>query len=104
MAHYEKPDRWVIVELDGGNYKVFASNKDSWRMNSGIASVVESDTGYDFFGHSGSLYHCRKGCYGTTLYGAQRLGFILESIKEEGFGYMKLLEDQDWSEFFKDKL
>jgi hypothetical protein len=38
-------------------------------MNSGIVSVIEDETHYDFYGSSGSIYRCNKEMYGTTAYG-----------------------------------
>ena len=65
------PDNWVIihfVEPDSGEkvYKVLAGwsggylGSDNWRINSGIASVEDGGDYYDFVGHSGTVYRCRK--------------------------------------------
>lgn len=109
-TRHETPDRWLIVELDGGNYKVFGTwhggyvAGNSWRMNSGIVRVDEDKEAYHFVGHSGSVYHCRKGSYGTTEYGNQVLEGILGIVKKRGFGYMIPLEDQNWVDFFQKNL
>jgi hypothetical protein len=42
---------------------------DSWRMNSGIASMIEEDDHYLFIGSSGSTYACHKDMYGANVYG-----------------------------------
>lgn len=68
----ETPDSWKIVKFTspqhGSVYKVLAgwyggyANGDAWRLNSGIVSVTETETHYDFLGDSGSIYHCAKVC------------------------------------------
>lgn len=71
------PDRWVVVKFihdDQVTLKVFAgwvggfTTGDSWRLNSGIVRTVETDDAYEFYGHSGSVYICKKSRYGMSLY------------------------------------
>ena len=71
------PDRWVIVKYTHPKrkpeYKVLGgwsggyTTGDSWRMNSGITSMKETETAYEFTGYSGSVYVCRKGGYGMNM-------------------------------------
>lgn len=76
MSYYN-PDRWMIVKIGGEDphYRVFASwsggylSGDSWRMNSGITSMIEEDDHYLFIGSSGSTYACHKDMYGANTYG-----------------------------------
>lgn len=64
------PDKWVILKINDNLYKVLAGwsggylDGDSWRINSGISKVEETDTYYDFIGESGSIYRCNKSSYG----------------------------------------
>lgn len=61
------PDRWVVVKITtekhGTVYKLLAgwyggfAGSDSWRMNSGIASIKQlNDSQYEVIGYSGSSY------------------------------------------------
>lgn len=58
------PDKWVILELPDGLYKVLAGwyggylGCNRWRINSGIKAVYYEDGYYIFEGFSGSLYKC----------------------------------------------
>lgn len=72
------PDKWVIIktDVDGLHYRVLASwyggytSSDSWRMSSGITSIVETETDYEITNESGSVYYCKKirlGMSGHTL-------------------------------------
>lgn len=68
----EVPDAWTILKFSGDGvvggpmYKVLAgwyggyTGSDSWRLNSGISRVEESNECYFFHGHSGSVYQCYK--------------------------------------------
>jgi len=84
-----KPDGWAILEQkqpDGRKeYFVFGSWSggylygDSWRANSGIKSVEETDDSYLFHGYSGSVYTCFKHSEGRIS--AYNLG-VLNSLAE----------------------
>jgi len=87
MSQYT-PDRWMIVKIDHKDtvhYRVFAcwyggyAGSDSWKLNSGITSVVLEDDCYHFTGSSGSIYKCHKDCYGANMYGR---GVLTNLIKE----------------------
>jgi len=64
------PDGWAILEQEQPDkrkeYFVFGSWSgsylygDSWRANSGIKNVEETDDSYLFHGYSGSVYRCSK--------------------------------------------
>lgn len=83
------PDKWVIIKINGAEnlYKVagFWSggylDGDSYRINSGIEKIKEIDDAYEFYGYSGSKYICKKGAYGTNVYGA----YILSDPIDKGF-------------------
>jgi len=88
------PDRWLVIEVIKGElYKVFGTWSgsylygDSWRLNSGIVDVVDTDEAFIFIGNSGSEYFCRKGRYGTTAYGSE---FLSEEMRV-------MPEDTDWA-------
>lgn len=66
-----QPDNWIILKIlkedvEGHYYKVLAGwsggylDGDSWRMNSGIDKIEQTDTYYNFIGYSGSVYRCTK--------------------------------------------
>ena len=72
MSNFYRPDNWVVIKLDDGNdphYRVLAGwsggylDGNSWRMNSGITEVEETDNYYYFSGSSGSTYRCGKSSY-----------------------------------------
>ena len=66
-----RPNNWVIIKMksDNPHYRVLGgwsggySDGDSWRMNSGITKVSETENYYYFGGSSGSEYCCHKGSY-----------------------------------------
>ena len=107
----ETPDKWVVVKLTAKSstepiYKVFATwyggylDGDSWKMNSGIKSVVEDKDNYLFHGYSGSVYVCHKGsnCYGTNSYSNSILNNTITRINEADIGTLEILEnDTDWT-------
>jgi hypothetical protein len=76
MSNYY-PDKWVIVKFTtptetyykclGGWFGGFAWG-DSWRMNSGIDYIKETDDSYEVYGHSGSMYDCVKVREGMSFY------------------------------------
>lgn len=70
------PDKWVIIKtnIGGLHYRVLASwyggytSSDSWRMSSGIASILETDLNYEITNDSGSSYICEKTQIGMSSY------------------------------------
>lgn len=90
MSEYT-PDRWLLLKITNdkneSHYRVFATwhggylGSDSWQMNSGITKVTENTDYYFFEGASGSLYVCRKGSYGSTVYGEN---VLFEYIEKAG--------------------
>lgn len=91
------PDKWVILKIKD-TYKVFAMWSggylagDSWRTNSGIESVEETDNAFLFKGYSGSIYECRKSGYGCNCYGAA----LLDGWKKELDDFEIMSENTDW--------
>ena len=98
------PDKWLVLKFitpDETFYKLFAcwaggyTHGDSWKLNSGITSVVAKGNTIEFLGNSGSIYSC-KFCYdeqneicnfdlqGTTGYGAIVLSGLIESASAIG--------------------
>lgn len=100
------PDRWVVISIfgDDPHHRVFGSwvggylTGDSWRMNSGIVGVTEDNKFYHFNGHSGSVYHCRKGSYGFTSYGFGVLNRYIKLCDVDGMrtGIEVMKENTDW--------
>ena len=103
MSEYT-PDKWLIVKITDTNkneshYRVFACwyggylGSDSWKMNSGITKVTEAGDYYFFEGSSGSVYNCRKDCYGANGYGSNVLSGLIKRGAEEGTLIAVLDED-----------
>lgn len=106
MEITEVPERWVVVSIPDGHFKVIGTwaesylSGDRWRINSGVVDVHHDDDYYYFVGHSGSCYRCHKKAYGfASSYGEN----IVEMIIMLGEGKIKLLEDRDnWNELKQD--
>jgi hypothetical protein len=96
----ETPHGWVILKIKSKNeppiYKVFASwrggylDGNSWKINSGIKSVEETNTHFVFHGYSGSEYHCDKKYYGHCTGYA---GGVLSVMIERASKYECLIEE-----------
>jgi len=103
MSDYT-PDRWVVVKITTDKetlYKVFAcwyggyAGSDSWQMNSGIVKVELVDNYYEFYGYSGSVYHCHKNSYGTNGYG----GSVLQNFIDKADYKIEIMpENTNWRE------
>ena len=97
------PDKWLVVKITGNDlppvYKVFACwygdylGSDSWKLNSGITKVTETNEYFFFEGSSGSTYKCRKGMYGYTSYGASILNDMIDRAAEKDVA-IKVLPDE----------
>jgi hypothetical protein len=112
MSDYH-PDKWVVVKITGPEiklYKVFAcwyggyAGSDSWKLNSGITRATFQNGCYEFDGHSGSVYTCRKGAYGTNGYGGGVLGGFIEKSAANGHTIEIMPEDTDWTALDYDPL
>lgn len=93
------PGSWLIVRFrkDGETtYKVLGGwrggylDGDSWRLNSGIASVDEDGDYYLFKGFSGSVYKCHKKSYGATFI----MSFIFDE-EEKNKDIIKVFKNYD---------
>ena len=99
MSSYYNPDKWMIIKITGKDphYRVFGSwyggyaGADSWRMNSGITSMIEEDDHYLFIGSSGSTYACHKDMYGANSYGMS----IAREYEERSDGKLEILDEVD---------
>lgn len=94
----EMPDQWVIVKLQNEeDHRVFAAwnggylDRDSWRLNSGIAEIEADENFYYFTGHSGSCYKCHKKAYGIR--NAYATTILNELIR---VNTAHVLEDTNW--------
>ena len=94
-----KCDNWVIVKSPPKtdlHYRVLVGTSggyldgDSWRLNSGIVLVDESDDYFCFYGSSGSCYQCNKESYAVRMNIAPTLSQL------EDLGWELLDEDTDW--------
>lgn len=88
MSSYH-PDHWSIVQFEHNgktHYKVLADWSGSylygasWKLSSGITSIVEEVNQYVITNHSGSVYYCRKGGDGLGLMGASVLANLQEKF------------------------
>jgi len=109
------PDRWIMLKIVNRAdpeqpplYKVYATWKgsyadaDYWKINSGCASVEETEDHYKFFGHSGSVYQCAKDRYGYAYSGAGDMIIdYIERIEELNYEVSIMLEDTDFSGLFQ---
>lgn len=96
------PDNWSVLHITVGStphYRVIGgwsggyATGDSWRMNSGIVSVKETDTHFIFYGSSGSEYHCHKNSCTIRMNTAN---IIEHYIKQHPDGVTVMPEDTDW--------
>jgi hypothetical protein len=89
------PFRWCLLRVSPDLVKVMGFwvggylYGDSWKLNSGIESVIDGEDAWTFVGFSGSRYVCRKDGYGTTAYG----WLVLRSIDVEP---MDVNEAEEW--------
>lgn len=96
-----RPEKWCLVPVSDDLVKVFGTWSgsyligSSWRINSGIEEVEETDDAYLFTGCSGSVYECRKDMYGSNAYGYA----ILEL---SGLNAMTEEEAKEWIDNAKD--
>lgn len=106
MSNYT-PDRWVVIKITRAEdimYRVFACwhggylGGDSWKLNSGITSVVRENDFYIFSGASGSTYTCHREQYGTNMYGHGVLSNIQEQAAEHGVTIEIMHEDTAFME------
>jgi|AntAceMinimDraft_5_1070358.scaffolds.fasta_scaffold00341_36 hypothetical protein len=96
-----RPDYWVPVKITshfGTVYKILGIWSGSylegswWRLNSGIAEYyIESDY-YNFIGHSGSSYLCKKDHQGLNAYGFGILEYLERKLAETG-ATIEVMED-----------
>lgn len=110
MSNIVKPEGWVVLKMTDTFadacppiYKVFASFRggyldgDSWKLNSGIKSVNETENEYIFYGYSGSEYHCIKNYYGhCSNYAESVLASIIERADKHGYSIIQLPHDYDF--------
>lgn len=96
------PDSWVVLKITTETeviHKVLAGWSggylygDSWRLNSGITLAFVREDSVDFYGNSGSLYHCRKDSYGLRMGTA---GIYNDIVSQFGDAVEMMPEDTDW--------
>lgn len=88
------PDSWVILEFNSADagkvHKVFAGwrggymDGESWKLNSGIVKVTETEKTLDFIGESGSTYRCHKDGFGMSFYMQSILASWVRRLQESG--------------------
>lgn len=99
-----RPDKWIIIKLTshlGTHYRVFASwiggyaKGDSWKLNSGIVRVEDTDDKYYFHGASGSVYCCDKFNYGTSMYSNSVLAGMIKQAAAEQNLIIEIIAESD---------
>ena len=93
MSTHYIPDNWIVIKMDVKDkevlYKILGGwsggylDSDSWRLNSGITKIVETDTTYEVHGYSSSVYTCRKGSEEVRMNIAGILPSLQEKFKEQ---------------------
>lgn len=101
------PGKWIVIKLSPKNkepfYKVLASfsggylDGDSWKMNSGITKVVETDTHFEFYGMSGSCYDCKKTAYGMHSLSESILNHAIAHSYKADIVIEQMHPDTDWN-------
>ena len=95
------PDNWAVVKYKGDDphYRILAGwsggylDSDTWRMNSGITRVKETDDSFLFYGASGSCYECIKTAYCIR----SNNSYVWSELKERLGDKVELMpEDTDW--------
>lgn len=95
------PDNWVVIRIKGDDphYRILAgwsggyTTGDSWRMNSGITKVEETDDHFLFYGSSSSCYKCHHASYGLRMNNAH----IWNRLKDLHDDKVELMdENTDW--------
>ncbi len=96
------PDNYVIIKIIDNEtvfYKLLVGwsggylDGDSWRMNSGITRVEETNTAFIFHSESGSTYNCGKLNYGLRFNNA----YVWQRLKEKYGEKLELMDETtDW--------
>jgi hypothetical protein len=105
MTNYYYPDKWLIIRVTDQkskdvHYRVFGSwyggynGSDSWRLNSGIETMLVDQNNYSFVGSSGSTYVVHKDMYGTSSYGHGVLSGLIKKNAEDDID-LKILYAED---------
>jgi hypothetical protein len=95
------PDNWVVIKIKGDDphYKILAgwsggyTTGNSWRMNSGIVRVEQTEFLYKFYGSTGSCYVCSKNSYCLRMNNAH----VWSTLQERHGDNVELMpEETDW--------
>jgi len=94
----QAPDRWIIIKIKskefGTIYKLLCvwlggyTQGESWKINSGIKTVIDEGNYYTVIGYSKSEYCCYKESEGMNLYMIN----IFENIKVDSKGLATITE------------
>ena len=90
------PDLWKLLRVTGTDphYRIFGiwygtyARGESWRMNSGIVGVSETENEYIFKGYTGSEYTCKKSAYGSNTFGYSMMSVLIK----DSAGTMEIVE------------
>jgi len=91
MSEYT-PDNWVILklEMEDGEiiHKVLAGwsggylDGDSWKINSGITKIEDTENHFAVHGYSGSIYICRKNSQMLRMNSRGTYNWMKERLKD----------------------
>ena len=91
------PETWVVLKINTDTdpvYKVLGEWSDGfWRVLFHVELVFERERTVDFYGESGTLYHCQKDSYGLAMSMEQ-----FNSFNELSYEAELMPEDTNWSE------
>ena len=97
------PDNWVVIKYkykdEPAHYRILAGtsggylDSDTWRINSGIVRVEETEHSFLFYGASGSCYECIKTAYCIRR---NNSGIWIHLKESELFDVELMPEDTDW--------
>ena len=91
IVHITSPDHEPIDKVVGSWYGNFTGG-DSWRINSGIEKIVDTENVYEVHGYSGSVYYCKKGCEGMSAYTEMVMNNMATQLEEGGLGMMRVID------------
>lgn len=108
MSSLYTPHTWAILRVKSATddfERVFAgwyggfARGDSWKMNSGIVRIEETELSYDIHGVTGSVYTCLKGAEKMSAYQMSVLASYQENTK--GRAEITVVEIKDLLEKYK---
>ena len=98
------PDCWELLRITTTNgkviYKVIAgwyggfSGSNSWKISSGIESVIEHEHYFEMPQSSGSVYNCGKSTRRMSGLMSSIYASFVDQLKESGSATLELIVDE----------